>query len=50
MAIRAFHESAYLYYATHVAPDGRDQSGRLKRVLARWILKARCYMRLRSAT
>ena len=43
VAIRAFHESAYLYYATHVAPRG------FKRVLARGLLKARCYMRLRSA-
>jgi GT2 family glycosyltransferase len=42
-AIRAFHDSAYLYYATHVAPGG------LKRMLARRILQARCYFRLRSA-
>ncbi len=43
VAIKAFHESAYLYYATHVAPRG------FKRILARGLLKARCYMRLRSA-
>lgn len=44
VAIRAFHESAYLYYSTHVAPQGL-----FKRVLARGLLKVRCYMRLRSA-
>ena len=55
-AIRAFHESAYLYYETHVAPGGSQRSldrrvrRRLKRILARGILKARCYMHLRSAT
>ena len=55
-AIRAFHESAYLYYSTHVAPGGsqwrldRRVRRRLKRILARGILKARCYMHLRSAT
>ncbi len=42
-AIRAFHESAYLYYATHVA------SGALpKRWLARMLLTARCWLHLRS--
>ena len=41
-AIRAFHESAYLYYATHVA------SGALpKRLLARGLLSARCWLHLR---
>ena len=41
-AIRAFHESAYLYYATHVA------SGALpKRLLARGLLSARCWLYLR---
>ena len=55
-AIRAFHESAYLYYSTHVAPGGSQRSldrrvrRRLKRILARGILKARCYIHLRSAT
>ncbi len=55
-AIRAFHESAYLYYSTHVAPGGSQRSfdrrvrRRLKRILARGILKVRCYMHLRSAT
>ena len=55
-AIRAFHESAYLYYSTHVAPGGNQRRldrrvrRRLKRILARGILKARCYMHLRSAT
>lgn len=44
-AIRAFHESAYLYYATHVAP------GRLspRRVLARLLLRARCRWQLMTA-
>ena len=41
-AIRAFHESAYLYYATHVA-----KSGQLKRRLARVLLKVRCWFHLR---
>ena len=51
-AIRAFHESAYLYYITHVAPGG-DKHGfnrrirrRLKRILARGILSARCWVHL----
>jgi len=45
-SIRAFHESAYLYYATHVAP------GRLnpKRAIARVLLTARCWWRLRSVS
>ena len=38
-AIRAFHESAYLYYATHVAPGSFD----VKRPLARALLSARCW-------
>ena len=42
LAIRAFHDSAYLYYETHVAPD----SG-LKRLLARVLLTARCWLQLR---
>jgi GT2 family glycosyltransferase len=41
-AIRAFHESAYLYYGTHVAPH----SG-LRRLLARALLSARCWLHLR---
>ena len=43
-AIRAFHESAYLYYATHVAPARFNP----KRVLARAILNARCWMKVYS--
>ena len=30
-SVRAFHESAYLYYATHVAPGALDPSGRWRR-------------------
>ncbi|MGH9253119.1 MAG: glycosyltransferase family 2 protein [Vicinamibacterales bacterium] len=41
-AIRAFHESAYLYYVTHVAPHST-----LKRLLARVLLSARCWLQLR---
>lgn len=40
-AIRAFHESAYLYYATHVA----SASGS-KRLLARLLLTLRCRIKL----
>ncbi len=40
-AIRAFHESAYLYYAIHVAPDDV-----LKRMLARVLLRVRCTFRV----
>jgi hypothetical protein len=44
-AIRAFHESAYLYYATHVA------SGALpKRLAARALLRTRCWLQLRLAS
>ena len=43
-AIRAFHDSAYLYYETHVAP----RPG-LKRMLARMLLSARCWMQLASS-
>lgn len=39
-AIRAFHESAYLYYTTHVAPRPLQP----KRWLARAILAARCWI------
>ena len=41
-AIRAFHESAYLYYATHVASAALP-----KRWLARVLLTARCWLHLR---
>jgi N-acetylglucosaminyl-diphospho-decaprenol L-rhamnosyltransferase len=44
-AIRAFHESAYLYYATHVSRAPLDP----KRVLARALLAARCWLSLRQA-
>ncbi|MBM4438640.1 MAG: glycosyltransferase, partial [Actinobacteria bacterium] len=44
-AIRAFHESAYLYYATHVAPGGFQP----RRVLARALLRARCWIELRKS-
>lgn len=39
-AIRAFHESAYLYYATHVAPAPHSP----KRAIARAILHTRCWV------
>lgn len=39
-AIRAFHESAYLYYATHVAPGPLSP----KRAVARAILHTRCWV------
>jgi GT2 family glycosyltransferase len=38
-SIRAFHESAYLYYATHVAPGALDP----RRALARVLLGARAW-------
>ena len=44
-SIRAFHRSAYLYYATHVAPGVWNP----KRWLARALLTARCWWRLRAA-
>ena len=40
-SIRAFHDSAYLYYAAHVA------KGPLKRALAWVLLRARCWWKLR---
>lgn len=43
LAIRAFHQSAYTYYATHVA------RGPLGRLAARLALSARCWWKLRSA-
>lgn len=39
-SIRAFHDSAYLYYSTHVARGPR-------RLLARALLSARCWLQLR---
>lgn len=42
-SIKAFHESAYLYYTTHVAPEPLNP----KRALARVLLTARCWWRLR---
>jgi GT2 family glycosyltransferase len=42
-ATRAFHESAYIYYVTHVARGALNP----KRPLARAILAARCWMQLR---
>jgi GT2 family glycosyltransferase len=44
-SVRAFHESAYLYYATHVAPGALNP----KRLLARAILAARCWWLVRAA-
>jgi GT2 family glycosyltransferase len=41
-SVRAFHRSAYLYYATHVAPGPFNA----KRPLARALLAARCWLRL----
>jgi GT2 family glycosyltransferase len=41
-AIRAFHESAYLYYATHVAAASWP-----RRLLARTLLSVRCWLHLR---
>src|SRR2546426_2180712 len=39
-AMRAFHQSAYLYYSTHVAPRPHQP----KRWLARALLAARCWL------
>jgi N-acetylglucosaminyl-diphospho-decaprenol L-rhamnosyltransferase len=44
-SIKAFHTSAYLYYATHVAPGAFNP----KRAIARLLLAARCWWQLRSA-
>ena len=44
-AIRAFHESAYVYYSTHVAPAPLDP----RRVLARALLNTRCWLQLVTA-
>jgi GT2 family glycosyltransferase len=43
-SVRAFHESAYLYYATHVA-----KRSPVKRWLAHQLLRARCWWTLRNA-
>jgi hypothetical protein len=43
-SIRAFHDSAYLYYSTHVAPGALNP----KRLLARVLLATRCWWRSRS--
>ena len=45
-SIRAFHQSAYLYYATHVAPGVLNP----RRLLARALLGARCWWQLRRVT
>jgi N-acetylglucosaminyl-diphospho-decaprenol L-rhamnosyltransferase len=44
-SIQAFHASAYLYYATHVAPGALNP----RRLLARLILGARCWWQLRAS-
>lgn len=43
-SVRAFHDSAYLYYATHVAPGTLNP----KRLLARALLTVRCWWLLRA--
>ncbi len=43
-SIRAFHASAYLYYATHVAPGALNP----RRLLARALLGVRCWWLLRA--
>jgi GT2 family glycosyltransferase len=43
-SLRAFHESAYLYYATHVAPGAFNP----KRPIARALLSLRCWWLLRA--
>ena len=43
-AIRAFHESAYLYYSTHVAPTASP-----RRFAAKVLLAARCWLMLRQS-
>ena len=43
-SVRAFHDSAYLYYATHVAPGPLNP----KRLLARALLALRCWWLLRA--
>ena len=43
-SIRAFHESAYLYYSTHVAPTASP-----KRLAAKALLSARCWLKLQQS-
>lgn len=43
-AIRAFHESAYLYYSIHVAPGVFNP----KRLAARALLAGRCWLKVRG--
>ena len=43
-AIRAFHQSAYLYYSTHVAPTAS-----VKRLAAKVLLAARCWLKLQQS-
>jgi GT2 family glycosyltransferase len=43
-SVRAFHDSAYLYYSTHVAPGALNP----KRLLARGLLAVRCWWQLRA--
>lgn len=45
-SIRAFHESAYLYYSTHVAPGAWNP----KRAIARVLLTVRCWWQLRGVS
>ena len=45
-SIRAFHASAYLYYATHVAPGALNP----RRLLARALLGVRCWWLLRASS
>jgi GT2 family glycosyltransferase len=45
-SIRAFHASAYLYYATHVAPGTLNP----RRLLARALLGVRCWWQLRVSS
>jgi GT2 family glycosyltransferase len=42
-SIKAFHKSAYLYYATHVVPGALNP----KRPIARLLLGIRCWLQLR---
>jgi GT2 family glycosyltransferase len=43
-SVRAFHDSAYRYYATHVAPGALNP----KRLIARGVLAARCWWTVRA--
>jgi len=45
-SIRAFHDSANLYYSTHVAPGALNP----KRWLARALLSIRCWWKLRTSS